>query len=84
MNYQHRGVQGADGIYRMSNVWGSFLTYLYEMIESPILAESLHIPTLKKVISKCKENPEPALIFDPGFKMTMRCLILYKFIKKNF
>ncbi|WP_226655145.1 asparagine synthase-related protein [Guptibacillus hwajinpoensis] len=84
MNYQHRGAQGADGIYRMSNVWDSFLTDLHEMIESPLLAEFLHIPTLKKVISKYKENEEPALIFDPSFKMTMRCLILYKFIKKKF
>lgn len=83
LNMLTRGVQGADGVQRMKPLWKGFINELESMILDPQISEILNINTLQKSLSVIKDDPKGDLVFEFDFKILMRSLILYRFIKNH-
>jgi asparagine synthase (glutamine-hydrolysing) len=81
LNMRTRGVQGADGVYRMSSYWDSFIRELEQMSDDSIVGVYLNQLVIKKAIMKIKEEPNPGLAFDLDYRILVRSLIFYRFIK---
>ncbi|PEC23146.1 asparagine synthetase B [Bacillus cereus] len=82
LNQRVRGVQGADGVYRMALFWNEFIEEVQELSVDPIISEFLNVEVIKKAISKICKEPRPEYAFDLDFRILMRSLIFYRFIKK--
>ncbi|KXY85860.1 MULTISPECIES: lasso peptide isopeptide bond-forming cyclase [Bacillus] len=82
LNQRVRGVQGADGVYRMTPFWNKFIEEVQELSVDPIISEFLNVEVIKKAISKICKEPRPEYAFDLDFRILMRSLIFYRFIKK--
>ncbi|WP_066067790.1 lasso peptide isopeptide bond-forming cyclase [Neobacillus soli] len=81
LNQRTRGAQGADGIPRMAPYWKSFIEGLEQMINDSVVSEYLNIEVIKNTITKFREVPSPQYVYDDDFKILMRSLIFYRFIK---
>lgn len=81
LNQRVRGVQGADGVYRMTPFWNEFIEEVQELSVDPIISEFLNVEVIKKAISKICKEPRPEYAFDLDFRILMRSLIFYRFIK---
>lgn len=84
LNMRSRGVQGADSIYRMTPYWYTYIEELERMSVDDVVGEYLNIKVIKDALKKIKGKPKPELAFDFDFRILMRSLIMYRFIKKNF
>ncbi|MEK4497502.1 lasso peptide isopeptide bond-forming cyclase [Bacillus sp. FSL R12-0069] len=82
LNQRVRGVQGADGVYRMTPFWNKFIEEVQELSVDPIISEFLNVEVIKKAISKICKEPRTEYAFDLDFRILMRSLIFYRFIKK--
>ncbi|MED0952675.1 lasso peptide isopeptide bond-forming cyclase [Bacillus mobilis] len=82
LNQRIRGVQGADGVYRMAPFWNEFIEEVEELSVDPVISEFLNVEVIKKAISKICKEPRPEYAFDLDFRVLMRSLIFYRFIKK--
>ncbi|MFE6135725.1 lasso peptide isopeptide bond-forming cyclase [Bacillus sp. NPDC057893] len=83
LNQRVRGVQGADGVYRMAPFWNEFIEEVEELSVDPIISEFLNVEVIKKAISKICKEPRPEYAFDLDFRVLMRSIIFYRFIKKS-
>jgi len=82
LNQRSRGIQGADGIHRMKQSWTSFIEELYLVSEDPTMSNFIDIDVFRDSIEKVKNNPKPEFIYEFEFKILMRSLILYRFLKR--
>jgi len=82
LNQRSRGIQGADGVYRMSSSWKSFIEELQIMSKDSLISGLLNTGVITAAIEKIKDAPRPEYIFGVEFKLLMRSLIVYRFIKK--
>ncbi|PQZ57245.1 asparagine synthetase B [Bacillus sp. MYb209] len=82
LNQRVRGIQGADGVYRMAPFWNEFIEEVEELSIDPVISEFLNVEVIKKAISKICKEPRPEYAFDLDFRILMRSLIFYRFIKK--
>ncbi|WP_440603801.1 lasso peptide isopeptide bond-forming cyclase [Bacillus sp. GB_SG_008] len=81
LNQRVRGVQGADGVYRMAPAWNKFIEELQQLSTDPIISEFLNVEVIKAAILKIREEPRPEYAFDLDFRILMRSLIVHRFIK---
>jgi asparagine synthase (glutamine-hydrolysing) len=81
LNQRTRGVQGADGVHRMAASWNVFINEIQQLIKDPAVSEYLNIKELKSALSKIQEAPKPEYVYEFGFRILMRSLIFYRFIK---
>lgn len=84
LNQRVRGIQGADGVYRMAPFWNEFIEEVEELSVDPVISEFLNVEVIKKAISKICKEPRPEYAFDLDFRVLMRSLIFYRFIKKQY
>ncbi|MCI3927131.1 asparagine synthase-related protein [Paenibacillus sp. TRM 82003] len=83
MNQRVRGIQGSDGIHRMTGVWSSFIQDMQELVLHKDMAQYLDLQLLKECTDKLKNNgPQPDQVFNAEFKIAMRSLIFYRFMRK--
>ncbi|MCU5462396.1 lasso peptide isopeptide bond-forming cyclase [Bacillus cereus] len=82
LNQRTRGVQGSDGVYRMAHQWSEFIEELEQLSKDSVISEFLDIEVIRTAISKIKEEPHPEYAFDLDFRILMRSLIVYRFMKK--
>jgi asparagine synthase (glutamine-hydrolysing) len=82
LNQRTRGVQGADGIHRMMPVWREFIQELEELTKDSLVADVMNIPAIKSAIDTYKHGPRPEQVYDLDFRLLMRSLIFYRFMKK--
>lgn len=82
LNQRTRGVQGADGILRMTPAWSTFMEELQQLCTDPRVSELLNLKAIKEAISKYRGEPRPEIIYELDFRLLMRSLIFYRFIKK--
>ncbi|MEK0315260.1 asparagine synthase-related protein [Cohnella sp. 56] len=80
LNGRTRGIQGADGIARLTAAWPAFIGELERAAAGGELAEWIHMPVLRETIARYKDIPGPQAIYEPGFTLLMRSLILGRFI----
>ncbi|MGG2937780.1 asparagine synthase-related protein [Bacillus pacificus] len=82
LNQRVRGIQGADGVYRMASSWRTFINELQQLSQDPIMKEYLNVQVIKTAILKMQEGPRPEYAFDLDFRILMRSLIFYRFMKQ--
>ncbi|MCR8925000.1 lasso peptide isopeptide bond-forming cyclase [Priestia megaterium] len=81
LNQKVRGIQGADWIHRMAPSWNSFLEELQQLSKDSIVSEFFNMQVIKTAISKIEGGPKTQYAFDPDFRILMRSLIVYRFLK---
>lgn len=81
LNQRVRGVQGADGVHRMASFWNQFIDELRKLCSDSMASEYFDLEVLKASIEKIKGEPRPEYAFDLDFRILMRSLIAYRFIK---
>ncbi|MGM1032022.1 MAG: lasso peptide isopeptide bond-forming cyclase [Bacillota bacterium] len=82
LNLRTRGVQGADGVHRMASQWNEFISELHQLSKNPQMAELINMQIINDAIAKIKGEPNAEYAFDFEFRILMRSLILYRFMKK--
>ncbi|WP_199620987.1 asparagine synthase-related protein [Paenibacillus alkalitolerans] len=82
LNVKSRGVQGADGIHRMKPSWGAFMDELQRLGSDAEISRYINMKVFKEAVSKLQSGPQSSYIFDADFKVAMRSLIFYRFMKK--
>ena len=82
LNQKVRGVQAADWLYRMEPVWGSFIAELKLVVSDPICSAYLNMDILKNILAKMEAGPQIEKAFDPEYRVMMRALIVYRFLKR--
>jgi asparagine synthase (glutamine-hydrolysing) len=81
LNMRSRGVQGADGVHRMRSDWNRFIDEFNQLKREPFIQETMDINVLEHCMSVIKKGPKPEYAFEFEFKVLMRSLIFYRFIK---
>jgi asparagine synthase (glutamine-hydrolysing) len=82
LNQRTRGVQGADGIQRMTVSWKKFIAELHDLSLDPLASCFLNMKSIREAIGKIQGEPKPEYIYELDFRLLMRSLIVYRFIKK--
>ncbi|MEH7416934.1 lasso peptide isopeptide bond-forming cyclase [Neobacillus drentensis] len=82
LNQRIRGVQGADWVHRMKPVWMHFKEELGYLSKDKTILEFLNGQVIENALKKINGDVRSELAIDPGIKILMRSLIVYRFIKK--
>ncbi|MCC3376005.1 asparagine synthetase B [Cohnella sp. REN36] len=82
LNQRYRGVQGADWVHRMRAVWPVYLGELQEMCRDSLTAGILNIPLVTGALARIGRTPRPELALEDDTRLLMRCLIVYRFLKR--
>lgn len=82
LNFRTRGVQGSDGIHRMKTSWNEFIEEILELISDDKISEYLNVNQIKVSLKNLGNTPLPEKVFDDDFRILMRSLIFFRFIKK--
>lgn len=81
LNRKQRGVQGADGIFRMMPQWNGFLGELREMIQDPVSSSYMNSSALAGCLERLGSEPAPEMIYNSEFRLLTRGLVFYRFLK---
>ncbi|CAN7294316.1 asparagine synthase-related protein [Paenibacillus sp. LjRoot56] len=82
LNQRLRGIQGTDVIHRMTPSWSSFIEEVQQLSKDPMASQLLNVPVLQSAISNIRNAPQANAAFSPDFRILMRSLIVYRFLKK--
>ena len=82
LNQRIRGVQGADWVHRMMPNWTSYEEEIKQLGKDNKILEFLNEEVIKGALSKIEEGVRPEFAVKPEYKILMRSLIVYRFIKK--
>lgn len=82
LNQRIRGVQGADWVHRMIPHWDRFIDEVQQLSKDPRMLEFINGQVIKEALVKVKRGVRAECATDPDFKILMRSLIVYRFIKK--
>ncbi|WP_077065142.1 asparagine synthase-related protein [Gracilibacillus massiliensis] len=82
LNQRVRGIQAADWLDRMKPVWGELIEEFNQLISDPICFMYLNMDLLKKIVTKMEKGPRTEEAFDPEYRIMMRALIVYRFLKR--
>lgn len=81
LNQRYRGVQGVDWVHRMAPTWGIFLDELQKLSNDSRIFSYLNEKLVKDAILKVKDGPRAELAINSDYRIAMRSLILYRFLK---
>lgn len=81
LNQRIRGIQGADSIHRMIPSWNQFIAELQRLCADDRVSQFFKVTVLKDIIAKVEKSPKPEYAIDPEFKLLMRSLVIYRFLK---
>ncbi|MEH7011464.1 lasso peptide isopeptide bond-forming cyclase [Neobacillus niacini] len=82
LNQRIKGVQGADWVHRMIPHWNVFMDELQQLSNDERILEFIDGPRIKKALLKAKEELRPEYAANADYRLLMRSLIVYRFIKK--
>jgi asparagine synthase (glutamine-hydrolysing) len=83
-NHQFRGAQGVDSVHRMRSTWNELMNEVEIMLKDSLMEELTNIDILQVFFSKIKDKPRPEYALYTEFKILMRSLIMYRFLKNRF
>jgi asparagine synthase (glutamine-hydrolysing) len=83
LNQKVRGIQGADGLYRMLPCWDVLVQEFKDTIEDPSVSGLLNKESLRKALAAVGDAPKPENVFDTELRILMRALIFRRFLKSN-
>ncbi len=81
LNQKVRGVQGADWVHRMVPDWELFVDEVKKMRRNADIMEFLNGEAIEAGLNKVKEGPKIEFDTDLDYRILMRSLIVYRFIK---
>jgi asparagine synthase (glutamine-hydrolysing) len=81
LNHQIRGIQGADAVHRMMHSWDNFLQEISLLIRDPLAIELFDIDVLKQAVDELGKVARPEYVLYASFKVLMRSIIAYRFLK---
>lgn len=82
LNQRYRGVQGVDWVHRTAPSWKNLINELEELEQDSQVYEYLDKKVVKSAIHKIKEGPKVENSIDPDYRIAIRSLIIYRFLKK--
>lgn len=82
LNQRIRGVQGADWVYRTVPVWDEFIAEVECLAKDATMLEFLNESAIKEGLELIKKGPQQELDDNPHYRILMRSLIVYRFIKQ--
>ncbi|MBY6088347.1 asparagine synthase-related protein [Priestia flexa] len=82
LNQRVRGVQGADGIQRMTSDWSFFMNEMESVTKADFMSGYVDMAVVKSAMENLRNNPRPEYVFHHDFRVLMRSLILYRFMKR--
>lgn len=82
LNRHYRGVQGADWLHRMIPYWDTFKDELGNLRTDKSILEYLDGRVINAALLKVEGAARPEDATDPDYKILMRSLIVYRFMKK--
>ncbi|UOR13779.1 asparagine synthase-related protein [Halobacillus amylolyticus] len=81
LNQKVRGIQGADVIQRMEPTWDTFLKEVRQLTRDPTISEFINGDVIDRGVSKFANEPKPETVFNHEFKVLIRSVIVYRFLK---
>ncbi|UAL46927.1 asparagine synthetase B [Sutcliffiella horikoshii] len=81
LNNRIKGVQGVDWVHRMKPIWGEFISEVVEMLNNKAVMEFFNIDTLKAALAVANNGPNEQYAINPDYKVLMRSLIVYRYLK---
>lgn len=81
LNQKVRGVQGADWVHRMIPHWNVFIDELHQLSKDPLIFQYIDGQVFRNALEKASKEVRPEHATDPNYKILMRTLIVYRFIK---
>ncbi|MDR6121877.1 asparagine synthase (glutamine-hydrolyzing) [Bacillus sp. SLBN-46] len=81
LNQHIRGVQGADWVHRMVPVWDTFISEIDQLCSNNEVLKYLNSQVIKSAYKKVKEGPRPDFATDPDYRILMRAVIVYRYLK---
>ncbi len=82
LNQHYRGVQGADWLHRVIPYWDTFVDELRKLSADETILKFLDGKVIKAALLKAEGGARPEDATDPDYKILMRSLILYRYMKK--
>lgn len=82
LNQRTHGVQGADWVHRMLPRWQAFKDELRQMSEDRLFMEFVDGKVIRSALSRLEEGAQPRHAVDPNYRLLMRSLIVFRFLKK--
>ncbi|WP_176584709.1 lasso peptide isopeptide bond-forming cyclase [Priestia megaterium] len=82
LNQRIRGVQGADWVHRMMPHWSEFTDELRQLSKDQRVLEFVDGQGIEEAMSNIHEDTHAKYAINPYYKIMMRNLIVYRFIKK--
>lgn len=82
LNQRVRGIQAADIIHRMLPDWKQFVSQLEEMNKDQYIFYFINKATFENALATLSQNPPVTYAFSEEFKILMRSLIVYRFMKR--
>ncbi|MEK3991757.1 asparagine synthase-related protein [Robertmurraya sp. FSL R5-0851] len=81
LNQSVRGVQGADWVHRMIPFWDSLIREVQEFSKDGTLLSFVNSDVIQRGFNKIKDNVKPEDAIDMDYKIIMRILVVYRFMK---
>ena len=81
LNQYTRGVQGVDWVHRMIPHWNTFIDEIEQLSTDKKALEYLNGRVIKEVLHKVREDMRPENAINFNYKILMRSLIVYRYIK---
>ncbi|MFC3884757.1 lasso peptide isopeptide bond-forming cyclase [Bacillus songklensis] len=81
LNQRIRGIQGADWVHRMIPYWDTFTDEVQQLSTDKRVLEFINGQVIKAALLKARKGVRPEYATDPDYRILMRSLILYRFIK---
>lgn len=82
LNQRVRGVQGADWVHRMVPHWPSFVNELHELQADKQFFEHVNGELIQSALRKVEQGARTDYYKDSDYKILMRSIIVYRFMKK--
>ena len=82
LNQKMRGVQGVDWVHRLTPRWNILIEELEKLSEDKDIFRYLNKKIVNEAICKIKEGPKSEFAIDPYYRIAMRSLIVYRFLKQ--
>ncbi|MDD9266539.1 lasso peptide isopeptide bond-forming cyclase [Paenibacillus sp. GCM10023248] len=82
LNLHYRGVQGADWVHRMTPYWNEFKNELKSLSKDDRVLAYIDGEVLNAALGKVEAGAIPENATDADYKILMRSLIFYRYLKK--
>ncbi|SFL15853.1 asparagine synthase (glutamine-hydrolysing) [Paenibacillus sp. 1_12] len=81
LNQRIRGAQGVDWVHRMIPHWNAFIEEIQQLSTDPLAMEIFNGPVILAALTKAQMGAKPEQANDPDYRILMRSLIVYRFLK---